>query len=168
MDPEALAPLATLANDSSVYVERAALEALVGVSDVDVARALVKSLNNQDLSKQAAELLVAMKSTALAPLIYGLDGKADNQRQWSAWALGKIKDPDAIEPLIKRLVHRNTKTAAVDEKSEQISCLKRWTNYPLIGAVEPFSNKRLIAWRKKRMRIGKRLWPLELRRYRWR
>ena len=118
--PEALAPLATLANDSSVYVERAALEALVGVSDVDVARALVKSLNNQDLSKQAAELLVAMKSTALAPLIYGLDGKADNQRQWSAWALGKMKDPDAIEPLIKRLV-TETQSAAVDEVEQNLA-----------------------------------------------
>ena len=85
---EALAPLATLANDSSVSVTGAALEALVGVNDVAVAQSLVKSFNGTIFNSAAASLLIAMKSTALRPLIYGPDGNADNQRIWSALALG--------------------------------------------------------------------------------
>ena len=59
---------------------------------------------------------------AVPQLISALEDENQYVRGWSAWALGEIKDPEGVEPLIQAL-EKHLKMAESDRLEEQTKCI---------------------------------------------
>ncbi|HHT9138888.1 MAG TPA: HEAT repeat domain-containing protein [Candidatus Wunengus sp. YC60] len=62
---------------------------------------------NEDVRRNAADVLVKIGPRAVEPLIAALKDADENVREHAAKALGEIKDPRAVEPLITALKDEN-------------------------------------------------------------
>jgi HEAT repeat protein len=114
--PRAVAPLIAALKDTSGLVQMTAAEALGEIKDPSAVEPLIAIMKgtNSMVSGRAAEALGKLGAPAVAPLIALLkdtgsssnalsDAIRYNRQMAAANALGEIKDPSAVEPLIVAL-----------------------------------------------------------------
>lgn len=80
-----------------------AIRALGKIKDERVLEPLIGQLRNDEFNDAATDALVELGKPAVPRLIAALKDKDENVRKQSVIALGRIKDPDAIDPLIDML-----------------------------------------------------------------
>lgn len=85
---------------------------------------LLAALRNLDTCESAAITLSSIGIPAVEPLIVALKDERERIRQLATWALGKIRDPKAVEPIID--VFGNDKSAWV--RLACYSALKQLSN----------------------------------------
>jgi HEAT repeat protein len=104
-DPRAVEPLIQALGDPSGWVCEAAAYALGEIKDPRAVEPLIAALKDWDyyVPKAAREALVKIGKPAVEPLIMALKDEDEDVRYAAAYALGEIKDPRAVEPLIKAL-----------------------------------------------------------------
>lgn len=97
-------------HEDTASVKSSAAEALARLKDAEAIPFLVRELGEIDerSSPAVAEAIVRFGPLAVAPLLETMD-RADNPltRVWAARILGRIQDPAAVEPLMKRLSDRH-------------------------------------------------------------
>jgi HEAT repeat protein len=84
-------------------VRKYAINALGKIRDERVLDPLMMQLKNDEFKDDATIALVELGEPALERLVKALKDKDENIRKQSVLALGRIKHPDAIDPLIEML-----------------------------------------------------------------
>ncbi len=99
-----------LEDATQLYVRQEAALALGRIGDIRAVQPLIDALADDDLyfRRDAAFALSLMGKSALDPLISQLNNIDSGVVRESAWALGQIKDPHAVEPLISVIQHGDT------------------------------------------------------------
>jgi PBS lyase HEAT-like repeat-containing protein len=106
LDPRAREYLSGIAKVKGSKLRMAALKALAkrgGQTAVEPWISVLHSTFTNTLPNQAAKALVTIGSPAVIPLCESLKSKYANGRVAAEWALGEIKDPRAVEPLLNSL-----------------------------------------------------------------
>ena len=105
-DPQAVDPLMALAADKDSPVRVGAIRALGNISDKRAADCLAALIDDSDVRTAAlAALAKQHDSRALAPLLEDLEACDPSRAPWDHWshlfsALGDLKDPQAVEPIL--------------------------------------------------------------------
>jgi len=99
-DPRAVEPLITALNDENINVQRVAAESLGRIRDPRAVEPLIRVLTEESL------YIVMPMSSAESRIVVGKKYKG-SVRWAAAKALGEIKDPRAIEPLITALSEKD-------------------------------------------------------------
>lgn len=84
-------------------VRKYAIAALGKIRDERVLEPLMLQLRNDEFKDDAVDALVELGGPCVPRLISALKDKDENVRKCAVLALGRIKDPDAIDPLIEML-----------------------------------------------------------------
>ncbi len=84
-------------------VRKYAIRALGKIRDERVLNPLIAQLRNDEFNEDATEALVELGKPAVAKLVVALKDKDENTRKQAVIALGRIKDPDALDSLIEML-----------------------------------------------------------------
>jgi len=84
-------------------VRKYAIAALGKIRDERVLDPLMLQLRNDEFKDDALNALVELGQPALPRLVTGLKDKDENVRKQAVKALGRIKHPEAIDPLISML-----------------------------------------------------------------
>lgn len=86
-------------------VSRSAARELGRLGDERAVPALVSLLENEHVGRSAMEALIRIGSAAVDGLVQGLKSERASARQLAAKALGDIREPRAVQPLIEVLAH---------------------------------------------------------------
>ena len=84
-------------------VRKYAIAALGKIRDERVLNPLMQQLRNDEFKDDAVNALVDLGGPAVQGLIAALKDKEETVRKCAVVALGRIKDPEAIEPLVEML-----------------------------------------------------------------
>lgn len=84
-------------------VRKYAIAALGKIRDERVLNPLMQQLRNDEFKDDAVNALVDLGGPAVQGLIAALKDKEETVRKCAVLALGRIKDPEAIEPLVEML-----------------------------------------------------------------
>lgn len=88
-------------------VRKSAILALGRIRDERVLEPLMQQLRNDEFMEDATDALVNLGEPALPGLIKALKDKEELVRKQAVIALGRIKSPDAIDPLIDMLQNKD-------------------------------------------------------------
>ncbi|MDL1888626.1 HEAT repeat domain-containing protein [Nitrospirales bacterium NOB] len=88
-------------------VRKAAITALGKIRDERVLEPLLQQLRNDEFMEDATDALVNLGEPALPGLIKALKDKEELVRKQAVIALGRIKSPEAIDPLIEMLQNKD-------------------------------------------------------------
>ena len=118
----AVEPLIRLLRDWDI--RKYAIAALGKIRDERVLDPLISQLRNDEVSEDATEALATLGGPAVEMLLASLDHKDELVRKQSVIALGRIKDPTALDPLIQKLQDgdwfiRLTAAAALEQIGDQ-------------------------------------------------
>ena len=102
-DPKAVEPLVAALKSENPFLRRNIAQALAKIGQPSVKPLITLLKEDWGVRGNAAYALVAMGDLAVPSLIATLGDKKVFVRWYSAWALGEIKDPKAVEPLIAAL-----------------------------------------------------------------
>ena len=107
-DPRAVAPLVSVLRDADRAVREAAIGALTAIGEPSVTTLGLCLSDPQPAVQEAASTVLASiaDERVLAPLIAALGNKDWIVRMHAAKALGRIKNPDSIDPMIPLLQDR--------------------------------------------------------------
>lgn len=97
----AVDPLIKLLRDWDI--RKAVIRALGKIKDERVLDPLISQLRNDEFMDDATEALVELGQPAVEGLVAALKEKDETARKQAVIALGRIKDPGAIDPLIEML-----------------------------------------------------------------
>lgn len=108
-DPKAVDPLIEALKDTDAGVRANVADALGNLGDPHSIEALALSLNDGDshVKDHAARALVKLGTPTVRAPVSVLNAPDSTGRIYAAWALGVIKDPTAVEPLIAALKDAN-------------------------------------------------------------
>jgi HEAT repeat protein len=84
-------------------IRKCAIRALGKMKDERVLEPLIAQLRSDEFSQDATEALVELGKPAVPKLVAALKDKDEGIRKQAVIALGRLKDPDAIDPLIEML-----------------------------------------------------------------
>jgi HEAT repeat protein len=101
-----------------------AIRALGKVKDERVLEPLIAQLRSDEFAEDATEALVDLGVPAVPRLVTALKDKEENIRKQAIIALGRIKSPEALDPLIEMLKDtdwfaRLTAVAAIEKIGEE-------------------------------------------------
>jgi len=88
-------------------VRKSAIVALGKIRDERVLEPLMQQLRNDEFMEDATDALVNLGEPALPGLIKALKDKEELVRKQAVIALGRIKSPEAIDPLIEMLQNKD-------------------------------------------------------------
>ena len=88
-------------------VRKSAILALGKIRDERVLEPLMQQLRNDEFMEDATDALVNLGEPALPGLIKALKDKEELVRKQAVIALGRIKSPEAIDPLIEMLQNKD-------------------------------------------------------------
>lgn len=88
-------------------VRKSAIMALGKIRDERVLEPLMQQLRNDEFMEDATDALVNLGEPALPGLIKALKDKEELVRKQAVIALGRIKSPEAIDPLIEMLQNKD-------------------------------------------------------------
>lgn len=88
-------------------VRKSAIMALGKIRDERVLEPLMQQLRNDEFMEDATDALVNLGEPSLPGLIKALKDKEELVRKQAVIALGRIKSPAAIDPLIEMLQHKD-------------------------------------------------------------
>jgi HEAT repeat protein len=88
-------------------VRKSAITALGRIRDERVLEPLMQQLRNDEFMEDATDALVNLGEPALPGLIKALKDKEELVRKQAVIALGRIKSPEAIDPLIEMLQNKD-------------------------------------------------------------
>ncbi|MBX3343499.1 MAG: HEAT repeat domain-containing protein [Nitrospira sp.] len=88
-------------------VRKSAIMALGKIRDERVLEPLMQQLRNDEFMEDATDALVHLGEPALPGLIKALKDKEELVRKQAVIALGRIKSPEAIDPLIEMLQNKD-------------------------------------------------------------
>ena len=88
-------------------VRKSAIVALGKIRDERVLEPLMQQLRNDEFMEDATDALVSLGEPALPGLIKALKDKEELVRKQAVIALGRIKSPEAIDPLIEMLQNKD-------------------------------------------------------------
>lgn len=88
-------------------VRKSAIMALGKIRDERVLEPLMQQLRNDEFMEDATDALVNLGEPALPGLIKSLKDKEELVRKQAVIALGRIKSPEAIDPLIEMLQNKD-------------------------------------------------------------
>jgi len=88
-------------------VRKSAIMALGRIRDERVLEPLMQQLRNDEFMEDATDALVNLGEPALPGLIKALKDKEELVRKQAVIALGRIKSPEAIDPLIEMLQNKD-------------------------------------------------------------
>lgn len=88
-------------------VRKSAITALGKIRDERVLEPLMQQLRNDEFMEDATDALVNLGEPALPGLIKALKDKEELVRKQAVIALGRIKSPEAIDPLIEMLQNKD-------------------------------------------------------------
>ena len=88
-------------------VRKSAIVALGKIRDERVLEPLIQQLRNDEFMEDATDALVNLGEPALPGLIKALKDKEELVRKQAVIALGRIKSPEAIDPLIEMLQNKD-------------------------------------------------------------
>ncbi len=88
-------------------VRKSAIMALGKIRDERVLEPLMQQLRNDEFMEDATDALVNLGEPSLPGLIKALKDKEELVRKQAVIALGRIKSPDAIDPLIEMLQNKD-------------------------------------------------------------
>ena len=139
-DPRAVEPLIAIMNDKANYFmcREDAAKALGKIKDPHVIEPLIAAFADFNVSEDAEDALVEIGTTAVQPLIEALD----HENIYVPSALGRIRDPRAITPLIAILKNRGNATPygdphiGPDEASTALFLIGKPAVEPLIAALK--------------------------------
>ncbi|MCK6501684.1 MAG: HEAT repeat domain-containing protein [Nitrospira sp.] len=103
-DERCVEPLANALRDGDWQVREVAVE---GIRDERVLEPLLQQLRNDEFMEDATDALVNLGEPALPGLIKALKDKEELVRKQAVIALGRIKSPEAIDPLIEMLQNKD-------------------------------------------------------------
>lgn len=88
-------------------VRKSAIVALGKIRDERVLEPLMQQLRNDEFMEDATDALVNLGELVLPGLIKALKDKEELVRKQAVIALGRIKSPEAIDPLIEMLQNKD-------------------------------------------------------------
>jgi HEAT repeat protein len=105
-------------------VRKFVLRALGKMKDERVLEPLIGQLRSDEFKEDATEALTELGKPAVGHLVAALHDKDENIRKQAVIILGRIQDPDAIDPLITMLAHpdwftRLTAAAALEKIGDE-------------------------------------------------
>jgi HEAT repeat protein len=105
-------------------VRKFVLRALGKMKDERVLEPLIGQLRSDEFKEDATEALAELGKPAVGHLVAALRDKDENVRKQAVIVLGRIQDPDAIDPLITMLAHpdwftRLTAAAALEKIGDE-------------------------------------------------
>ncbi len=108
-DKRAIEPLVALLTDKNENVRDAAIRALGAMGDARSVQPLCAVLGQHPYVTAGA--LSKLGAAAIEPLVNALGEANKDVRRAAAWALGKIGDLTAVQPLVAMLRHEDRETA---------------------------------------------------------
>ncbi|MBI4400644.1 MAG: HEAT repeat domain-containing protein [Nitrospirae bacterium] len=136
-------------------VRKFAIWALGKIKDERVLDPLIGQLRNDEFNEAATDALVELGKPAVPKLIAALKDKDENTRKQAVIALGRIQDPEAIDPLVDMLQDKDwftrlTAAAALEKNGDERG---REAIKPLLKDPDMVVKMRveriLAAWKKK-------------------
>ena len=136
-DPRAVEPLIAALKDEDHFVRMGAAEALGKIKDPRAVEPLIAVLKDpsENIRSKAAEALVQIGTPAVGPLVAALT-TGGYYRDEMIWALGEIRDPLAVEPIIVRFKKNITDVESRKVVSEALVKIGTPATDPLIAALK--------------------------------